>query len=208
MPAAREPSTAATPLPSQSASTAPPPALSPDVGYLGRLTRYCDLGACCPAVDVDGTLYSLRLPDVYRWRPTGNGHAIRDREQTADIATEGDTILVRGRERGPDYCFATGLAHSIKVEDVARAYVGGVLETGVCLVLSSEDEVLEMKFPDGWDYDRVDDRLVVRDDQGNVVMGEGESAAVIARPEREATGSFCMVGDDTIRVARIVAVWD
>lgn len=202
-----QPSAAASQLPSAAPSTGqqPPSPSRPDVGHLGFLASYCDLGTCCPAVDVEGTLYALRLPPRYEWRWTA--HELRDRDG-AVTAAEGDTVFVQGDVSGPDTCWAASLQRSIDVEEVALAYVGGLLRVDVCLVLSTEHGLLEMTFPEGWDHDLVDGRMVVRDAKGAAVMGEGDRVAVIGKPEREATGSFCMVGDDIIRVARVVAAWD
>lgn len=188
-------------------SEEPRPTLPPHAGYIGVLTRFCDLGVCCPALDVDGTWYSLRLKrQQYRWRPTESGYVLRDHQRAATVAAEGATVFVRGREAGPDYCFAAGLEHSIEVSEVATAHVGGVVRVDVCLVLSTEHGLLEMKFPESWDHALVDGRMVVRDAERAAVMGEGDWVALAGEPEREATGSFCMVGDDIIRVARIIAV--
>ena len=125
----------------------------------------------------------------------------------AVIATEGAMVSVQGDEGGGDTCWATILEHSLDLNEISGAYVGGLARSGVCLVLFADDQLLELKFPDGWDYDLVDGRMVVRDSEGNVVMGEGDRVALSAMPEREHTGSFCSVGDDIVRVSRVLEVW-
>lgn len=97
-----------------------PPTVAPDGAYTGILTRYCDLGACCPAVDVDGTWYAMQLPRHYRWRPTEAGYVVRDRRRGAVVAAMGDVIVVHGTVGGPESCWATILEHGLDVTEIAR----------------------------------------------------------------------------------------
>lgn len=88
--------------------------------FVGRLTRFCDLGACCPALDVSGTLYALQLGYAHVWRHAGMRYEIRDREGTI-LAKEDELIAATGRENAGDTCWATILEHSIRVRTIGPA---------------------------------------------------------------------------------------
>lgn len=97
-----------------------PPTVAPDGAHTGILTRYCDLGACCPAVNVDGSWYGMQLPGHYRWRHTETGYVIRDRRLALQVAAEGDVIAVRGTIAGPQTCWAAILELGLEVTEIAR----------------------------------------------------------------------------------------
>ena len=87
--------------------------------FEGRLTRYCDLGACCPALSVSGARYALRLPDSYQWQPVSGRFELTDATGKV-VAREGDVVTVSGEEAGPDTCWASSLEQSIRVASVVR----------------------------------------------------------------------------------------
>lgn len=87
--------------------------------FEGTLTRYCDLGACCPALSISGARYALRLPDSYQWQPVSGRFELTD-ATGAVVAREGDVVTVEGDEAGPDTCWASSLEQSIRVASVMR----------------------------------------------------------------------------------------
>jgi hypothetical protein len=90
---------------------------------------------------------------------------------------------------------------------IAADYVGGLVMVGVCLVLAVEGEVFELRWPEGWHMELRRNRMVMLDAEGRAVAGEGDRIAFIGAPERLDTGSFCMVGQDIVRVTEVVQVW-
>jgi hypothetical protein len=87
--------------------------------FRGKLTSYCDLGTCCPALSVSGTRYALRLSDLYGWRPTPAGYELLD-AGGAVVAREGEVVAVDGEQAGPDTCWASILEQSIRVDSIAK----------------------------------------------------------------------------------------
>jgi hypothetical protein len=90
---------------------------------------------------------------------------------------------------------------------VSAGYVGGLVRAGVCLVLAIDDESLELRWPEGWHMELRRNRMVMSDADGKAVANEGDRIAFNGIRERLDTGSFCMVGDDIVRVREVIQVW-
>lgn len=74
-------------------------------------------------------------------------------------------------------------------------------------MLAIEDGVLELRWPEGWHMELRRNRMVMFDADGRAVAKEGDRIAFDGIPERLDTGSFCMVGDDIVRVTEVIQVW-
>jgi hypothetical protein len=112
------PSAMATVSASADAEVSLPRPTPPGNVYVGLLTDFCDLGACCLAIAVQDTLYSLHLPPTYELDDTPEGYELSDPEG-APVARQGDTVSVEGDEAGPDSCWATIIDHSLEVVSIS-----------------------------------------------------------------------------------------